>query len=93
MNGTSESGGFWRADLNKITNEKHCQFGREYISKYCDGQLLLEQLFRLGTEKDILINLRHIMDFGDEEFEILIMNTNTVVHNMIELAKIAGRYV
>jgi hypothetical protein len=66
---------------NKIFNASNC------------GDNCASWLLRLGNEKDILINLRHIMDFGDEEFEILVMNTNTVVHNMIELAKIAGRYV
>lgn len=50
-------------------------------------------LLRIGEEKDVLINLRHIMDFGDDEFEIQIMNTNTIVHNMDELVRIAGRYV
>ena len=35
----------------------------------------------------------HIMDFGDEEFEIYIMNTEEIVRNMDELVRIAGRYV
>ena len=66
---------------DKIFNASNC-------GDNCAGWLL-----RLGEEKDVLINLRHIMDFGDEEFEILIMNTNTIVRNMDELVRIAGRYV
>lgn len=45
------------------------------------------------SKKDVIVNLRHIMDFGDGEFEILIMNTNALVHNMDELLAVAGRYV
>ena len=48
---------------------------------------------KLGKEKDVTINLRHIMDFGDDQFEIYVMNTDSIVHNMDELVRVAGRYV
>lgn len=48
---------------------------------------------KMGKEKDITINLRHLMNFGKEEFEIRILNTDEVVHNMRELVDIAGLYV
>ena len=47
----------------------------------------------MGKERDVTINLRHIMDFGDEAFEIYVMNDNVVVTNMMDLLKTAGRYV
>lgn len=50
-------------------------------------------LLRIGKQKDVTVNLRHIMDFGDGEFDITVMNTGEVVHNMTELLAIAGRYV
>ena len=50
-------------------------------------------LLRLGKEKDITINLRHLMDFGDGDFQIQILNTGEVVHSMEELVPVAGRYV
>ena len=50
-------------------------------------------LLRIGREKDVVVNLRHLMDFGQETFEIMIMNTGEIVHNMDELLPIAGRYV
>lgn len=50
-------------------------------------------LLRIGKEKDVTVNLRHIMDFGDGEFEIYIINTDSVTHNMDEFVRIAGRYV
>ena len=43
--------------------------------------------------RDIIINLRHIMDFGDGQFEIQIINNDVVVHNMAELVKYAGYFI
>ena len=57
------------------------------------GDHCAKWLLKMGREKDITVNLRHIMDFGDEEFEIYIMNTEEIVRNMDELVRIAGRYV
>ncbi|WP_302296968.1 DUF4869 domain-containing protein [Mitsuokella multacida] len=39
------------------------------------------------------MNLRHIMDFGDETFAIHILNTDQIVHSMKELVPVAGQYV
>ncbi len=50
-------------------------------------------LLRIGAEKDVTINLRHIMNFGDDEFEIHVVNTEETVHDMASLTLIAGRYV
>ena len=47
----------------------------------------------MGEEKDITINLRHLMDFGENEFPIHILNTDEIVHNMEELVMIAGMFV
>ena len=44
-------------------------------------------------DRDITINLRHIMDFGDGEFEIRILNNNRIVHNMGELVLYAGEFL
>lgn len=57
------------------------------------GDNCAKWILKLGSMKDVTINLMHIMDFGDDEFEIMILNENIVVHNMIELVKIAGRYI
>lgn len=50
-------------------------------------------LLRMGKEKDVTVNLRHIMDFGDGAFEIYVLNTGETVHDMGEFARAAGRYV
>lgn len=47
-------------------------------------------LLKIAKEKDITINLRHLMDFGNGEFEINVVNKNKIVHSMNELLEIVG---
>lgn len=83
---TSLSGGVKTLILiDKIQNET-------FNASNC-GDNCAKWLIKMGNEKDVTINLRHIMDFGKEKFDIKIMNTGEIVHSMIELVKIAGRYV
>ena len=57
------------------------------------GDNCAKWILKIAENKDITINLRHIMDFGKEAFQIKILNTNEIVHNMKELILIAGLYV
>lgn len=57
------------------------------------GDNCAKWILKIAKNKDITINLRHIMDFGDAEFEVRILNTDQIVHNMKELIPIAGLYV
>ncbi len=50
-------------------------------------------LLKLSEDRDITINLRHLMNFGENSFKIRIINDDVVVSNMDELNRIAGRYV
>ena len=50
-------------------------------------------LLKIAEQKNITMNLRHLMDFGDGEFRIKILNTNQIVHNMRELVLVAGMFV
>ncbi len=45
------------------------------------------------ADRDITINLHHIMDFGDGKFEIRILNNNVIVHDMRELVQYAGYFI
>ena len=45
------------------------------------------------ADRDLIINLHHIMDFGDKPFEIEILNNNQIVHSMAELVLVAGTYL
>ena len=42
---------------------------------------------------DRTVNLRHIMDFGKEQFEIKILNNDQIVHSMAELTENAIDYL
>ena len=57
------------------------------------GDNCAKWLLKMAENKDITINLRHIMDFGDNSFCIRILNNNQIVCNMQELIPIAGLYV
>jgi hypothetical protein len=57
------------------------------------GDNCAKWILEMGKEKDITINLRHLMDFGDNEFEVCILNTNQIVCSMEELVPVAGLYL
>ncbi len=57
------------------------------------GDNCAKWLLRIGEKKDVTVNLRHLMDFGPEPFEALVMNTGEQVHNMDQVLSVAGRYV
>ena len=57
------------------------------------GDNCAKWLLKMGEEKDITINLRHLMDFGSGKFDIHILNTDQIVHSMEELIPIAGMIV
>ncbi len=60
-------------DNSKIFNASTC------------GNNCAKWILKLGQDKKLLINLRHVMDFGAEDFKIKVTNTDTIVHNMSEL--------
>ena len=57
------------------------------------GDNCAKWILKMGKDRDITINLRHLMDFGDEDFELRILNTNQFVRNMSELIPVAGLYL
>ena len=57
------------------------------------GDNCAKWLLQIGRDEDVTINLRHIMDFGADEFSIEIINVNKIVHNMKEFVDIAGIFV
>lgn len=60
---------------DKIYNASTCGNNcAKYILKIADN-----------LKKDITINLHHLMDFGSGNFEIQIVNSGLIVHNMKEL--------
>ena len=68
-------------DKDKIFNASTC------------GDNCAKWILKLGREKDLTINLRHVMGFGKEPFEFLVLNTGEIVRDMTSFVRIAGKYV
>ena len=66
---------------DKIFNASNC------------GDNCAQWLLKIAQKKDVTVNLRHLMDFGSDDFTIKIENTNKIVHNMLELITEAGSFV
>lgn len=69
------------ADQDKVFNASVC------------GDNCAKWILKMGQEKDLTINLNHIMNFGENSFEAKILNTGEVVHDMLAFIKTAGQYV
>lgn len=83
---TSLSGGV--KTLILIQNEPEKIFNASTCGNNCAKWIL-----KLAEKRDLTINLRHLMDFGEDVFTIRILNTGQIVHSMKELVPIAGLYV
>ena len=58
------------------------------------GDNCAKWILEIGKMKDLTINLRHMISFGqDAEFEIRIENGGEIVHSMRELIPVASRYL
>ena len=57
------------------------------------GDNCAEWILKIAESRKVVINLRHLMDFGKGEFKIKILNTGKIVKNMHELVSEAGEFV
>lgn len=57
------------------------------------GNHCAKWLLKIAEHEERTVNLRNIMDFGDDPFSIHVLNTDQVVHSMRELLPIAIQYV
>lgn len=73
-------------DPNKIFNASTC-------GDNCAEWILKIAKMKEERHQKVVINLRHLMDFGDGQFKIKIINTNKIVTNMAELVAEAGEFV
>ena len=68
-------------DKTKVFNASTC------------GDNCAEWILRIADDKKVIINLRHLMDFGKGEFKIRVLNTGKIVKNMGDLVAEAGEFV
>lgn len=73
-------------DPNKIFNASTC-------GDNCAEWILKIAKMKEERHQKVVINLRHLMDFGDGQFKIKVINTNKIVTNMAELVAEAGEFV
>lgn len=73
-------------DPNKIFNASTC-------GDNCAEWILKIAKMKEERHQKVVINLRHLMDFGDGQFKIKVVNTNKIVTNMAELVAEAGEFV
>jgi hypothetical protein len=66
---------------DKIFNASNC------------GDNCAKWLLKIGEKNNITINLRHLMDFGDDGFQIKVLNDDIIATNRKELVLSAGKYV
>ena len=66
--------------------------GKIFNASKC-GDNCAKWLLKMSEKRKVVINLRHIMDFGDGEFKMKILNNGRIAHNMQELVLLAGEYV
>ena len=68
-------------DRTKVFNASNC------------GDNCAEYILRIAEDRKVLINLRHLMDFGKGKFRIKVVNTGKIVNDMGELVLEAGEFV
>ena len=66
--------------------------GKVFNASAC-GNNCAKWILKIAESKDLTINLRHVMDFGDGDFNAKILNNGSVVNSMKEYVEIAGEYV
>ena len=57
------------------------------------GDNCAKWILKIAQDRKVVINLRHLMDFGKGEFKIKVLNTGKIVYNMSELVLEAGDFV
>lgn len=57
------------------------------------GDNCAKYILELARNRELTINLRHIMNFGKRKFEIRTLNDGRIAHDMTELLSIAAKYV
>ena len=66
--------------------------GKIFNASAC-GDNCAKWILKIAENKELTINLRHIMNFGAGPLEARILNTGEIVHSMAEFINIAGDYV
>lgn len=70
----------------------HMMPERVFNASNC-GDNCARWILEIARRQDVTINLRHIMNFGNTRWRIHVLNNDSIITNMGELAEVAARYV
>ena len=70
----------------------HKDSGKVFNASKC-GDNCAKWILKMSEKTKKVINLRHIMHFGDGDFKVRVMNSGKIATNMKELVLLAGEYV
>ena len=73
-----------------IANDKS---GKHVFNASTCGDNCAKWILRLAQSRKVVINLRHLMDFGNDAFKAKVLNNGRIVRNMREMVEAAGQYV
>ena len=76
-----------------IANDPSKIFNASTCGDNCAEWILKIAKMKEERHQKVVINLRHLMDFGDGQLKIKVLNTNKIVTNMAELVAEAGEFV
>lgn len=51
------------------------------------GDNCAKWLLRIAQDRKVVVNLHHVMDFGDDGFKLKVMNSGVIVRNMVDLIR------
>ncbi len=57
------------------------------------GDNCAKWILHMAQGRKVVINLRHLMDFGRGEFKLKVLNNGSIAHNMKDVLRLAGEYV
>ena len=76
-----------------IANDKSHVFNASTCGNNCAKWILEIAEIEASKNRKVVINLRHMMDFGDDEFKIRVLNNKKIARNMIELIDAGGEFI
>lgn len=57
------------------------------------GDNCAKWLLRIAQDRKVVVNLRHVMDFGHDGFKLRVVNSGAIVTNMMDLLRESSAYL
>ena len=80
-------------NMEKAIYHPPTYFDNQYEDEWLTDKTAIQMIRDVDHSEVMTINLRHVMNFGNGPFQIKILNTDSIVTNMLEFVQIAGNFV